>query len=371
MRGVRSPWKIGAVRLAVTVCILGVGAASAAFAQPDLAGNPAEPATSPPLPPNLVEGPEGVLLFESGPTDPGGASIEFVQIADGRTTGKVMGADRTFDTDRLPATFRMTFNGNGGACTATLIGPRVLLTAAHCVDAKEKDQNGEWKTIPGSVRLSREPAPRPIRTCMMAPAYLEVKPPLGRKPRNAADYALCELGAPLEVKAESISRDAAKLEGGRSIMLAGYGCTEEVLIQGRLPPVTGSSETLTVGMNTVAASGHEGWSTSLGRVGRRDQAIICPGDSGGAVYADASIAVGADNRRRVSAVNSAVGPSAAQAARWRAAQPSPEGPEYVSYLSPLSAPAFGDLLTRFMAADPPNRTICGVNVSALLQKCRL
>lgn len=315
------------------------------------AGRPAAAAAESPA---YVEGPNGELLIESaGP--PADGKLRFKQVAGHDFKVQVLGSDASFVITRLPATF-VTMAGNE-VCTATLIGPQVLLTAAHCVDAGEKNGN-EWLTLAGSVTLADGRPGQDIHSCAMAPAYT-ASPVKKKRVRNENDYALCELFLPLNVRAEPIALEPNHSASGQRLLIAGYGCTEQDLSGGVILGDNETSGTLHVGMNRVRAGGPDGWINLKGRIGTAE-AILCPGDSGGAAYAGASLApVNADRGWKVVAVNSAVGP----------AEGAVRG-EYLSYLAPLSDPDFKTFLDGWIARRPAERQICGLEGVELGPRCR-
>jgi hypothetical protein len=102
-----------------------------------------------------------------------------------------------------PATF--VFRTDEGGCTATAIGSRVLLTAAHCVG------NGQKGTIDTGTTTASV-------VCTHHPDY---------PARISADFALCHLGAALKKPDpgfETLSLDAAIPLEKEQVVLLGYGC---------------------------------------------------------------------------------------------------------------------------------------------------
>lgn len=284
--------------------------------------------------------------------------LRFRRVAGSDTKGTVLGANRLFDTDRLPATFGATL-ASGETCTATLIGPQVLLTAAHCVDRKQRGSHGKWLTYGGRLENPDGQLLAQIRGCDMAPAYVAAAPTPGR-PRNEQDFALCETWTPVNALAEAISRDAAAVAPDSALLIVGYGCTEGDLVDGQITAGAHGSGHLNVGINTVRQGGPAGWLAFYGRVGS-SQAILCPGDSGGGAFAHASIEPGAGNDSgwRVVAVNSAVGHDKTGTPK-----------DYISYLASLADPDFATFLDTWMKRRPLNRGICGVDLSSPGSRCR-
>ena len=117
-----------------------------------------------------------------------------------------------------PASLYTTFAARGGtaSCTAALIGPSVMLTAAHCVP-----------TV-GTVTFSYEGHPKPyVAACTRHPDYA------GRAAKNAsADFALCSVtpafAAPEGFRYETVSLDAMSGLIGRTVILTGFGCVSSV-----------------------------------------------------------------------------------------------------------------------------------------------
>lgn len=105
--------------------------------------------------------------------------------------------------EEYPGVF-YTRQGNS-RCTGTLIGDRVVASAAHCV------ANG------GSLSLTYKGKTYSGK-CTHAPEY---------RGNSTADWALCLLTEAVpDTIAESINIDATRLAVGKSLVLMGYGCTQ-------------------------------------------------------------------------------------------------------------------------------------------------
>lgn len=154
------------------------------------------------------------------------------------------------DIKNYPANF-YTSQGNS-KCSGTLIGERVLSTAAHCVG------NGKTAQLAyNGVTYSG--------VCTHHPDY---------KTNDTADWALCVMDKPVPVVAyENVIPDIALLKVGDTVELTGFGCT-----------------------NPDGSGGNDG-SFRFGRVAIKDlpsgtnhdvhtvgSVALCFGDSGGSAY---------------------------------------------------------------------------------------
>ena len=167
---------------------------------------------------------------------------------------------------KYPATVRI-FSG-GGSCTATLVGPKVLLTAAHCV-ADGAQVRFEFK---GGDNVSNG--------CTHHPGY---------EANQTKDFALCSLSEHLATDWESINTSHSLVKIGGRITLSGYGCTE--------PGGSGGND----------GKLREGYATVTAVPSRNDYDIVteaatgalCFGDSGGPAFyevGDNRVVVGVNSR---------------------------------------------------------------------------
>jgi hypothetical protein len=174
-----------------------------------------------------------------------------------------------------PAQWQASFytQSSGGSCTASMIGDRVLLTAAHCV------ANGAAVTL-------RRAGVNYRAMCEHAPQY-----GAGGPQAATADYALCAVDRSVPgVPAERVNTDAGALQVGGEVLLTGFGCTTN---QG----TGGNDGVYRIGEARIVAlpSGANNDITVRGAAG------LCFGDSGGPAFL-----IGPGNRRAQISVNSRV-----------------------------------------------------------------
>lgn len=144
--------------------------------------------------------------------------------------------------------------GVGGACSATLVGQRVVLIASHCVT------NG------GRISFTAQ-ANNYQATCDQHPEYSH------HGGNITADWALCLVERPVTgVVFESIGV-TEKIAIGQSVALSGYGCVT--------PGGGGGND----GIFRVGVANIEGLPTATDfDVVTKGGAALCFGDSGGAAY---------------------------------------------------------------------------------------
>jgi hypothetical protein len=166
-----------------------------------------------------------------------------------------------------PATFWSSHDGKG--CTSTLVAPRALLTAAHCVEPTH------------TAHISRN-GRRISGTCTPAPGY----------PQNrTADWALCLMEEPVDAGTfERINTDSTLVARGRKVRLTGFGCTNADL-------TGGNDGIFREGETEVVDPPRRDNNDIVTRTG----AVLCMGDSGGPAFIGFD---GGYRKRVVIAVNS-------------------------------------------------------------------
>lgn len=190
-------------------------------------------------------------------------------------------------------------NGSGTeSCTSAMIGPGVMLTAAHC--------------IPDSLKIAFSFGGTSFgMDCVRHPKWDSGEDP-------SADYGLCKLSTParpftppasFRYETVDISPMARLAQSRAPVILTGYGCTSDQVAQRRIDRL------YRIGRNVVIASSEtlaprSYPDTYFGPRGQRNNlftadtgANICPGDSGGPAF---SVGATGTNPQRIIAVNSRV-----------------------------------------------------------------
>jgi hypothetical protein len=197
-----------------------------------------------------------------------------------------------------PASFLIIFKTLKGqaSCTAALVGPEVMLTAAHCVPTS------------GAVAYRAGGQTRGMN-CQRHPDWLQGIDP-------SADYALCRLDQPFQAppgfKYETV--DATSFGGliSKPVLLSGYGCISDKVAE------HGHDGAYRIGANVVDETSQSaarkrgqkyympsGQKNNL--ITREDGTNLCPGDSGGPAFQRTNAAgAGQFNNRKIIGVNSRV-----------------------------------------------------------------
>lgn len=143
------------------------------------------------------------------------------------------------------------------ACSATLVGPKVMLTAAHCAG------DGTYLRItdPAGVKGVQG-------QCFHAPTNRGV----------VFDFAVCLLDRSIKASFAEIADQGPEVDD--DVVLTGYGCTAS-------DRSGGNNGTLKMGMAKVVATPtvKNPVFVTLGHPGNGDESALCSGDSGGPAFA--------------------------------------------------------------------------------------
>ncbi len=169
-------------------------------------------------------------------------------------------------------------SSGGGACTGTLIHPRVVLTAAHCVT----------DGVPSAVRFGEnaQTAQQLVTTstCRQGPGW-------NGATAQGQDYAYCLLDAPVTsvpiIPVVNACEASAVYQGAR-IMHVGFGRDQD--------GNSGRKKMLELSINNITNSGEI--------ISGTPNEIICNGDSGGPTFVYLDPAQGGDGTWRVAAIHS-------------------------------------------------------------------
>ena len=212
---------------------------------------------------------------------------------DPKVEPKIIGGRKSIVTN-WPATF--SFNN----CTSTAIGPRVLLTAAHCVKHR-----ASGRLTVGGTAIDFQ--------CEHHPDYIASVAATGGK-TTSADWALCvAISGSIPAKSfEVINTRVGQLKRGSEILLTGFGCNAQggsdggygVQYEGEANINPVKNETDPDGLpNEQSPLWARNYATAIGG------AAVCYGDSGGAAYLfldeakQSRVVIGVNSRGNVSTVS--------------------------------------------------------------------
>lgn len=200
----------------------------------------------------------------------------------------------------------LSSSASKASCTAVLVGPKVILTAAHCVDDPLSAT-----ALPASLKVDG----RTLRfDCTINPTYLDHETRF-QAPRGSEDYALCLLDdqgvlpPTLQALRYDVLDISSSLRRHEAVVLVGFGCTELRVVDHEFVYKEADGN-LRIGDEQVEhpapAKGPSAAYITM-RSPNGQEATLCPGDSGGPVFSGIST-TSPQGKRRVRAVNSMIRP---------------------------------------------------------------
>jgi hypothetical protein len=125
--------------------------------------------------------------------------------------------------DQWPSVFLLRSSNPATYCSATVVGRRVLLTAAHCVRERQTTVAVKTKASSEDYQVN----------CSIHPKFAQ---------DSKFDFALCSTDKPLPAsRIERINADNGLVASGTPVTLVGYGCRDAVtrVFDGALSADTG------------------------------------------------------------------------------------------------------------------------------------
>lgn len=176
----------------------------------------------------------------------------------GGPASALVGADVA---DRTVQRFTVVVAGAKSRCSGVVLGPDIVLTAAHCV------KRGERFHIGGNLGEEYQTELSPVAEIVPHPLYVA-------RDSGSPDLALLKLAKPLPDRFVPAVLSPRSLRVGDDLIVAGYGKSAAA--------DSGTGVVLRMVLQRVSQS-IRGW-VILSRVGE-DAANAGPGDSGGPVFA--------------------------------------------------------------------------------------
>lgn len=266
------------------------------------------------------------------------------------------------------ATMRSVLLPNGTSfvfrCSATLIGPGVLLTAAHCLDPND----GTPLVTRASLKVGDQTLPI---TCEASPQYADAVKNNRysmRQPRVNDDYALCEfavkdsLPAPFNGLKSEVVDTAQPLAAGDAVVMTGYGCKDIRIGVDNQVETSNFDNVLRIGTAHVTQPANPAGDYNDAFIlivsSSSNKPILCPGDSGGPLITSTTANAEPPQPRRIRGVNSTV-----------TIKPDNQGiGSLASVVTPLASDSFRIFLSTWVK-EKMGRGICGFNLPTGTPKC--
>lgn len=175
----------------------------------------------------------------------------------------------------------MLFNGRGGTCTATLVGCRTLLSAAHCLCSEEGQ--GE----PCGAGLFADPPESVVvflpRAGLFQPVSIRIAPNFAFG--DQGDFAVVELAGPVRGLRPRALNELARAPFGTPATIVGFGITSDGANDAGL---LRTGLVATESCNPLLAPGdtHVCWTFAAPVGPAGTDSNTCAGDSGGPLLAD-------------------------------------------------------------------------------------
>jgi hypothetical protein len=220
------------------------------------------------------------------------------------SASELVGGTRAVE-GQFPSTLYLAFG-----CTGAKVGPRHILSAAHCVTAQEHGGLLSPALRAGSpIAVSNATVPRAEGTMITVtiakvwvhPGWVEQSDAVWNPEATAGDVAVIELDAPSEAllaRVPEATIDLKPVQPGDLITIGGYGC-ESFPAESAPTPLKSQKTRVIEGKDTASGARWVGdffATQSLreppppgsvdGGTSSEGLAGLCPGDSGGPVYRD-------------------------------------------------------------------------------------
>jgi len=268
-------------------------------------------------------------------------------------------------------------SSKSGRCTMALVGPKVALTAAHCVDSWR-----DGRPLKPILAVDRH---RLKLNCEIHPNYLKRDITI-RSPRGSEDYSLCLI---VDEDVQPYSLQQMKFEvleiyntlaTRQPVLMTGFGCSELKLENGELV-YNKSDNILRIGDETIdSIANNSGPEPTYIKIRSKNgkEPTLCPGDSGGPTFTGATTNK-PNGQRRIIGVNSSIDCERAileNGTLGKCIEQSNGSYELISKISATGVDIFKSWVNDWLNRNKDETTkaepiICGINKPSGVYPCRL